>query len=353
MTDDVSTVKVHCGQCVGERNHIIVADHKYRDNIDYSLWMDHEYLIVKCLGCDHISFFKRSLFSEDVYQIRYDHSDELTYEEDWKETLYPSPLYRQMPDWFDDLPDPTLKNIFDELYKSLQTESHFLATFGARTALDRLIVLKVGDQGNFYNGIKALQDGGLLSDHEKEVLKPTIEAGHAAAHRGYSPTSEGMTTILDTIESLVHRLLVLPAKAELLKDAVPTRGGKKGKSGKKVSVPTVTERIANSSDDLKELCKKVTTKIMSLGKDVKKAPQKHYIAFRKNRNFASLQIKSQKKTVGLYLNIDPDDVNQEEAFTRDVRAIGHYGTGDLEVLINSEADLNKAENLIIESYNNS
>lgn len=351
---DESMMKAHCGKCVGERNHKIVADYKYRDvDDDYGMWMDHEHLIIKCLGCEHISFVDRSLFSEDINPVGYDQAGEVIYDADWVEKIYPPPLYRQKPEWFDDLPDPTLKTIFDELYKSLQAESHFLATFGARTAFDRLIVLKVGDKGNFKKGIKALKEDGLLSDHENEILEPTLEAGHAAAHRGYTPSSEEMKTILDTIESLVHRLLVLPARAELLKDSVPVRGINVQKTNKKVSVPTVSDRIENASDDLKDLCTKVTEKILSLGKDIKKAPQRHYIAFRRSRNFASLQIKSQKKIVVLYLNVDPDDVDLEEEYTRDVRAVGHYGTGGLEVLIKSQADLDKAEELITMSYNNS
>lgn len=348
-------IRVHCGECVGKRNHKIVAQHKYTDNFDdgYGLWMYYEYSIIQCCGCDHISFLSKSLFSEDVYPVGYLPNNEIDYQEDWTEKLYPPPIYRQKPEWFDDLPDPILQTIFDELYKSLQSESHFLATFGARTALDRLIVLKVGDKGNFKKGIKALQDQGLLSDHEKEILEPTLEAGHAAAHRGYTPSSEEMTTIMDTIESLVHRILVLPAKAELLKDAVPVRGGKKSKIEKKVNVPTVSERIDNSSKDLQELCAKTIELIKSIGDDVKRHTKKHYIAFRRSRNFVSLQIRNQRKVVVLYLNIDPDDIDLEDGFTRDVRTIGHYGTGNLEVLINSEDDLNKAKELIAISYKNS
>lgn len=348
-------IKVHCGECVGKRNHKVVAQHKYTDNFDdgHGLWMNYEYLIVQCCGCDHISFLDRSLFSENIYPTGYDNAGEVIYEADWTEKLYPPPLYRQKPEWFDDLPDPTLQTIFEELYKSLQTESHFLATFGARTALDRLIVLTVGDKGNFKKGIQALQNEGLLSDHEKLILEPTLEAGHAAAHRGYTPSSDGMKTILDTIESLVHRILVLPAQAELLKDAVPGRDGQKRKTKKDVRVLTVSEKIENTSGALKTLCDETMKRLGGLGEDVKKVPQKHYIAFRRNRNFASLQIKSQKKTVVLYLNIDPDEVILEDGYTRDVRAIGHYGTGDLEVLIKSKADLDRASELIAMSYANS
>lgn len=346
--------KYYCNSCGGKRNHNILAEHTFREDYDdeYGLWMKYQYLTAQCAGCDNISFIKRSLFSEDIYQIGEKTDGTGIYKQDWDETIYPSPLYRSRPDWFDDLPDETLRQLFEEVYKSLAAETHFLATFGSRTILDRLIVLTVGDQGNFYKGIKALQDCGKLSDHEKEILEPTLEAGHAAAHRGYVASSDQLSTILDTIEGLVHRLLVLPARTEALSDAVPSRGkGKKPKST--ASVPTISDKIMAAKGDMKKLIDQVTNHIRGLGDDVKEAPQKHYVAFKRNRNFASLQLKVKNKVVVLYLNIDPDNVEIEEGFTRDVRAIGHYGTGHLEVLIKSAADFDKSKSLVQRSYDES
>ena len=110
-------------------------------------------------------------------------------------------------------------------YKSLETESHYLATFGSRTLIDRLIVLTVGDQGNFVQGLQALQDEGKIAQHERDILEPVIQAGHAAAHRGWEPSKEQLKFILDTVEALIYRLLVLPSLAELLEGAVPSKGG--------------------------------------------------------------------------------------------------------------------------------
>jgi predicted transport protein len=43
-------------------------------------------------------------------------------------------------------------------------------------------------------------------------------------------------------------------------------------------------------------------------------------------------------------------VEIEDGFTRDVRKVGHFGTGDLEVTIRSHADLERAKPLIAQSY---
>lgn len=39
-----------------------------------------------------------------------------------------------------------------------------------------------------------------------------------------------------------------------------------------------------------------------------------------------------------YLKLNPDQVKLEENFTRDVRKVGHFGTGELEVSMKNMED---------------
>ncbi|MFI5648805.1 hypothetical protein [Kitasatospora sp. NPDC051705] len=75
---------------------------------------------------------------------------------------------------------------------------------------------------------------------------------------------------------------------------------------------------------------------------------KHYIAYRRLQNVASVIFRPSvsHRVILVYLRLDPDTVELEEGFTRDMRGIGHLGTGDLEVRIASAADLKKAGPLI-------
>jgi predicted transport protein len=52
----------------------------------------------------------------------------------------------------------------------------------------------------------------------------------------------------------------------------------------------------------------------------------------------------------LFVKADFDNVHLEPGFTRDVRNIGHFGTGDLEITIGSDDDLERAKPLIVKSY---
>ncbi|MGW2874557.1 DUF5655 domain-containing protein, partial [Kitasatospora sp. NPDC001225] len=73
---------------------------------------------------------------------------------------------------------------------------------------------------------------------------------------------------------------------------------------------------------------------------------KHYIAYRRILNVASVVFRPGHGALLVYLRLGPDSVELEEGFTRDVRNVGHLGTGDLEVRIASSADLEKAVPLI-------
>ena len=74
------------------------------------------------------------------------------------------------------------------------------------------------------------------------------------------------------------------------------------------------------------------------------------MAFRRIKNFACVEVHPQTKKVLAYLKVDPDSVPLEAGFTRDVRTIGHFGTGDLEITIASFEDLERAKSLFITSY---
>jgi predicted transport protein len=84
--------------------------------------------------------------------------------------------------------------------------------------------------------------------------------------------------------------------------------------------------------------------------EVEVARLRHYIAYRRMVNRASVIFRPSYGIILVYLSLDPDTVVLEEGFTRNMRGIGHLGTGDLEVRIASAADLEKAGPLIRRAF---
>ncbi|WP_433855422.1 DUF5655 domain-containing protein [Streptomyces kronopolitis] len=84
--------------------------------------------------------------------------------------------------------------------------------------------------------------------------------------------------------------------------------------------------------------------------EVDVAPLRHYIAYRRLVNVASVLFRPKRGAILVYLRLDPDTVTLEEGFTRDMRGIGHLGTGDLEVRLASATDLERAAPFIRRAF---
>ena len=89
---------------------------------------------------------------------------------------------------------------------------------------------------------------------------------------------------------------------------------------------------------------------MGLGDEVQMKELKFYYAFKRIKNFVCLELYPSAKTVAAYVRVNPDTVSLEAGFTRDVRKIGHFGTGDLEITMRNIDDLAKAQPLFQRAY---
>ncbi|MCH8494909.1 MAG: DUF5655 domain-containing protein [Balneolales bacterium] len=113
---------------------------------------------------------------------------------------------------------------------------------------------------------------------------------------------------------------------------------------------TVTNNIDAASTELRDLYHQLRDFLLALGDDVQEKTLKYYIAFKRLKNFACVEVYPQSNKIQIYVKINPDDITLEKGFTRDVRTIGHFGTGDLEITIRTEQDLRRAESLLLQSY---
>jgi predicted transport protein len=88
--------------------------------------------------------------------------------------------------------------------------------------------------------------------------------------------------------------------------------------------------------------------LLALGDDVQMKELEKYIAFRRLKNFVCVKVRS--RDVQVWARLDPSSIPLEEGFTRDVSQVGHAGTGDLEIRIQTAADLERAQPLLLRSY---
>ena len=122
----------------------------------------------------------------------------------------------------------------------------------------------------------------------------------------------------------------------------------KPKAAKQGGDKPVSQAFAEMDQPVRDLWEELRAFILALGGDVTEKQLKLYVAFRRIKNFATVCV--QKKGLYLYLHLDPESVTIEEGWMRDVRKIGHWGTGELEVWITDKVSLKNAQALIVRSY---
>lgn len=131
--------------------------------------------------------------------------------------------------------------------------------------------------------------------------------------------------------------------------SAPDLGAEGSAKGPKGSYTGVTQYLAKASAGLQDLYHGLRNHLVALD-DVQVKVTKQYVAFRRLKNFACVEVHPQAMKLLVYVKVSPDHVTLEPGFTRDVRRIGHFGTGDLEITITSSGDLERAKPLVMASY---
>lgn len=125
-------------------------------------------------------------------------------------------------------------------------------------------------------------------------------------------------------------------------------GPKKPVEGKDQKWKSFSMRLKALDRTQSDLFEAIRSYLLALGDDVSEKRLKIYVAFRRIKNFACIAIRGKEFLV--FTKLDPRTVKMEKGFTRDVRKIGHWGSGNLEITIANAKDLRKAQPLLQRSY---
>ncbi|WP_406403996.1 transporter [Streptomyces uncialis] len=113
--------------------------------------------------------------------------------------------------------------------------------------------------------------------------------------------------------------------------------------------PGVSPRRRVSERVMADLSAALGEVLLGLGADVTAVRRKQYTAYRRMRNVVCVPHPQQAKVLA-YVRLHPKAVDLVPGFTRDVTGLGHHGTGDLEVQLRSERDLERAVDLFRQAY---
>ena len=145
-------------------------------------------------------------------------------------------------------------------------------------------------------------------------------------------------------ELILFEHLNVPTIKSVDKNSIEGKDDKKRNTQK-----THEEKLKSIPQDIKILYESICNYIESLGDDIVANQLKFYLAYKKVQNIICIEVYN--KRVVLYLKLNPEEIDLEEGFSRNVKNVGHYGTGDLALNIRNANDFQKAKDLIVRAYN--
>lgn len=118
-----------------------------------------------------------------------------------------------------------------------------------------------------------------------------------------------------------------------------------------VKVYTLEDHLNGASEKSKNLFSLLRDKILSLGDDIEERPQKLYVAFRTQKNFTEVEF--QREKLKIHTDIPQSKLDDPKRISRDVKNIGHFGTGETEIILEKQEDVNYVFTLVEQAYQKS
>ena len=169
-----------------------------------------DYILSSCKGGDSYNL-----------QIKTSHSGPNGIDREVSNEHLPAKPKKRVEPWIFRLSSQYIE-LLSEIYSSFNNSNYRLAMMGLRALIDIFIVENIGDKGTFKQKLKLLKEQNFVSEGQFEMLDTSIEAGNAAAHRGFKPSEKALISVIEVVEHLL-KPMALQTNVNKLKNEVPQR----------------------------------------------------------------------------------------------------------------------------------
>jgi hypothetical protein len=219
------TIRIECPECNVRTKHTVERALEWSDSCEEAgIYVSATYQIVRCNGCDTVSFRSVHGSSED-YQ--YTETGEEVYLE--TEKLYPERAKRSLTDELylrNNVYDVPLiiQAVYRETLSAVQHDLPTLAGVGIRAVIEATCADLKAKKRNLADKIDELVSLSLLTPAGAEVLHGIRLLGNDAAHEMKAPSTKQISAALKVIDHLLLGVYVLPLEASVLPKHEPQSG---------------------------------------------------------------------------------------------------------------------------------
>ncbi len=133
------------------------------------------------------------------------------------------------------------------------------------------------------------------------------------------------------------------------KNPVMVEASKKSAQVRATATYEFDEHLEGKPAQIQSLMHYVREFMFGLDTAIEEAPKKLYVAYKISQNIVCME--PQSRNIKIFIKLSASDIESPPNFYRDVKDIGHYGTGDSEFTISSEQDFDLVKPFIEKAYN--
>lgn len=192
-----------CLRCEFDTNHIALHKETFdSDNEDYSFQI--KYFIIKCCGCDKISFREEFIDIEQAFPDEYDN---------WNPMItidtYPNrtKVKRKLNDYYI-LPNK-IKRVYEESIRAFDSDCLLLTGVAFRAIIEAICIDKSIIGRDLAKKIDNLVTKKLITEKEAQRLHSIRFLGNDSVHEMTVPDKEKLFIVLNIIEHLLNNLYII------------------------------------------------------------------------------------------------------------------------------------------------
>lgn len=202
---DTTIVKCYCSSCDTITKHQSLFSIKEQSDID-DYWWNCTYHIVKCLGCDKISFY--SVTNEESSIGYDDEGNEVIIPE---EITYPvqSGRVKALSSWY--IPGE-IEGIYREAISAMNGKNLRLAAAGFRAVIEAICLHESVSGKTLEQKINALRKQGIITQQDRDRLHAIRFMGNDSIHEMKRPEKSQLIIVLDIVNVMLNNLYILEAE---------------------------------------------------------------------------------------------------------------------------------------------
>lgn len=219
-------MKSYCRTCKKDTNHEIIYEKaiKFNDE-EWDIFGEDKYQIIRCMGCDNVTFREEGWFSEDI--------NPYTGEPLLRITLYPKSSGDDLESKrMMDVPNK-IRRIYGETIDSYNNQNFILCAAGLRAIIEGVCAeesiqngpielkkengeIEIIYKNNLQGKIGGLYEKNLITKTHAEILHEHRFLGNNAVHELDMPSAEELKLGIEILEHTLENIYELKYKGEEL-----------------------------------------------------------------------------------------------------------------------------------------